>query len=151
MRKNIKFIGLVFALVLISFPAKSFYYKDYSDFPVPEELIVRNQIFSMPWQKLNGPFGGQGYTIRFSPQGDPTNSNKIIVTDSFSGIHISNDRGNTWTESNEGIDARTGKSGDAVPVFVTTIDPNDSNRIWCGVKNAMGVFLSTDGDRKSVV
>ena len=95
----------------------------------------------MSWQKLNGPFGGQGYTIRFSPD----NANKIIVTDSFAGIHVSGDSGLTWAESVEGIDSRTGKSGDAIPVFVTTIDPNDSNRIWCGVRGTMGVFLSTDG------
>lgn len=114
---------------------------EYSDFATPEELIVRNQILSMPWQKLNGPFGGQGYTIRFSPD----NLDKIIVTDSFAGIHISSDRGLTWQESNEGIDARTGKSGDAIPVFVTAIDPNDSNKIWCGVRGTMGVFLSSDG------
>ena len=115
--------------------------KEYSDFATPEELITKNQVLTMSWQKLNGPFGGQGYTIRFSPN----NSNKIIVTDSFAGIHISNDKGLTWTESDDGIDARTAKSGDAVPVFVTTIDPNNPDRIWCGVKNAMGVFLSTDG------
>ncbi len=115
--------------------------KEFSDFATPDELILKTQVFAMPWQKLNGPFGGQGYTIRFSPD----NSNKIIVTDSFAGIHVSSDRGLTWTESNQGIDARFGKSGDAVPVFVTTIDPNNPLRVWCGVKNLMGVFLSTDG------
>lgn len=127
------FIFLFFQLKSIS--------KGYSDFATPDELIIRNQILSMSWQKLNGPFGGQGYTIRFFQN----NPNKIVVTDSNAGIHISNDRGLTWIESVEGIDSRTGKSGDAVPVFVTTIDPNNPDRIWCGVKNAMGVFLSTDG------
>src|SRR3989338_680262 len=141
-------INLVFLAILVSgfyllfFQSNIFSFsKEYSDFATPEELITRNQILSMPWQKLNGPFGGQGYTIRFSP----SNTNKIIVTDSFAGIHVSNDRGLTWNESDEGIDSRSGKSGDAVPVFVTTIDPNNPNRILCGVKNAMGVFLSTDG------
>ncbi len=143
MQKKYCFLCFLFVigLILFIFPAKSFFYKEYPDFPTPDELIIKDQVLSMSWQKLNGPFGGQGYTIRFSP----ANSNKIIVTDSFAGIHISNDRGNVWVESNEGIDARSGKSGDAIPVFVTTIDPNDPNRIWCGVKNAMGVFLSTDG------
>ncbi len=135
---------VIVLLLLVSFiflnPLKNLS-KEYSDFATPSELIERNQVLSMPWQKLNGPFGGQGYTIRFSPD----NSNKIIVTDSFAGIHISNDKGLTWEESIQGIDARTGKSGDSVPVFVTTIDPNDPKRIWCGVKNAMGVFLSIDG------
>lgn len=136
-----RWILLISIFLIFLFPGKGILSKEYSDFATPEELITRNQILLMPWQKLNGPFGGQGYTIRFSPG----NTNKIIVTDSFSGIHISNDKGLTWTESNEGIDTRSGKSGDSIPVFVTTIDPNDPNRIWCGVKNAMGVFLSTDG------
>lgn len=130
---------LVSLLSCILFPFKNFS-KEYSDFATLEELIEKKQVLSMSWQKLNGPFGGQGYTIRFSPD----NSNKIIVTDSFAGIHVSNDRGNTWVESTQGIDSRSGKSGDAIPVFVTTIDPNNPNRIWCGVKNAMGVFLSAD-------
>lgn len=108
---------------------------------VTKSANAKAQILQASWQKLNGPFGGQGYTIRFSPD----NLNKIIVTDSFAGIHISYDGGLTWTESIDGIDARTGRSGDSVPVFVTTIDPNNPNRIWCGVKNAMGVFRSDDG------
>jgi len=130
---------LVISLVFFIFQNKIFS-KEYSDFPKPSELIEKYQILSMPWQKLNGPFGGQGYTIRF-PQNNPNN---IIVTDSFAGIHISSDRGLTWVESNQGIDARTGKSGDDVPVFVTTIDPNNPSRVWCGVRGAMGVFLSTN-------
>ncbi|OGI08941.1 MAG: hypothetical protein A3I68_03635 [Candidatus Melainabacteria bacterium RIFCSPLOWO2_02_FULL_35_15] len=133
MKFNFSFWLLVLCLVyLVLFCSV----KNYS-----KELINKKQVFQNQWQKLNGPFGGQGYTIRF----DKNNSNKIIVTDSFAGIHISYDRGLTWIESVNGIDARTGRAGDSVPVFITTIDPNDSNRIWCGVKNAMGVFLSTDG------
>ncbi len=133
---------MIFSVTLILFlnPQKNIS-KEYSDFAIPEELIEKYQILSMPWQKLNGPFGGQGYTIRFFPN----DSNKIVVTDSFAGIHISNDHGFVWDESDEGIDSRTGESGDAIPVFVTTIDPNNPQRVWCGVKNAMGVFLSTDG------
>ena len=80
-------------------------------------------------------------TIRFFPN----DSNKIVVTDSFAGIHISNDQGQTWNESVQGIDSRSGRSGDAVPIFVAIIDPNNPQRVWCGVQNAMGVFLSTDG------
>ena len=128
-------------LIQLSIIFKKSFAKEYSDFATPDELIVRNQILSMPWQKLDGPFGGQGYTIRFFPN----DQNKIVVTDSYAGIHISNDRGLTWDESNNGINAREGISGDNIPVFVTTIDPNDFQRVWCGVKNAMGVFLSTDG------
>jgi len=130
---------LVISLVFFIFQNKIFS-KEYSDFPKPSELIEKYQILSMPWQKLNGPFGGQGYTIRF-PQNNPNN---IIVTDSFAGIHISSDRGLTWVESNQGIDARAGRSGDDIPVFVTTIDPNNPSRIWCGVRGTMGVFLSTN-------
>ena len=138
---KIVFLCFIFILLAIIFSPLKNISKEYSDFATPDELIVREQVLSMSWQKLNGPFGGQGYTIRFFQNND----NKIIVTDSFAGIHISNDKGLTWTESNEGIDARSGKSGDSVSVFVTTIDPNNPNRVWCGVKNAMGVFLSTDG------
>ena len=138
----IKVIAILFLAVgLIFFCTKKIFSKEYSDFATPDELVVREQILTMSWQKLNGPFGGQGYTIRFFPN----NSNKIVVTDSFAGIHVSNDKGNTWDESDEGINARTGGSGDEVPVFVTTIDPNNPQRVWCGVKNAMGVFLSKDG------
>ncbi len=127
-------------LILFFSPLKNIS-KEYSDFATPDELIDKYQILSMPWQKLNGPFGGQGYTIRFFPN----DSNKIVVTDSFAGIHLSSDRGLIWDESDEGIDARTGESGDAIPVFVTTIDPNNPQRVWCGVQNAKGVFLSVDG------
>lgn len=134
------FCFLIALLILFSVPAQNFS-KDNSGLKNKKILITKKQILPMPWQKLNGPFGGQGYTIRFSPD----NPDKIIVTDSFAGIHISYDGGLTWAESVDGIDARTGRSGDVVPVFVTTIDPNNPNRIWCGVKNAMGVFLSEDG------
>jgi len=148
MKKNLPIFGflvILFVIIILFLNPQKNISKEYSDFATPEELIERYQILSMPWQKLNGPFGGQGYTIRFPSQSDSTNSNKIIVTDSFAGIHVSNDRGLSWTESVQGIDSRSGKSGDSIPVFVTTIDPNNPQRIWCGVKNAMGVFLSTDG------
>lgn len=137
--KLILVLAISLFTVLFFFPIKNFS-KEYSNFPTSGELIIKEQILSMPWQKLNGPFGGQGYTIRFNPN----NSNKIIVTDSFAGIHISNDKGQTWIESNQGINARSGETGDNIPVFVTTIDPNNNNRIWCGVRGTMGVFLSED-------
>lgn len=140
MIKNFLFFILIL-FILYAFVEIRTSSKEYSDFATPEELIEKKQILPNSWQKLNAPFGGQGYTIRF----DPAKTNKIIVTDSFSGIHISDDSGFTWKESNNGIDARTGRAGDSIPVFVVTIDPNNSERIWCGVKNAMGVFLSQDG------
>ncbi len=142
MRIKIYFVlFLTTVLIVLFFTQLKNSSKEYSDFATPAEFVEKYQILSMQWQKLNGPFGGQGYTIRFFPD----NSSKIIVTDSYAGIHISNDRGLTWKENVQGIDSRFGESGDAVPVFVTTIDPNNPQRIWCGVKNAMGVFLSTDG------
>ena len=137
---SIFFLIFLILLVLLLNPQKNIS-KEYSDFAIPEELVEKYQILSMPWQKLNGPFGGQGYTIRFFPN----NSNNLIVTDSFAGIHISNDKGNTWEESVQGIDSHSGGSGDDTPVFVTTIDPNNNNRVWCGVRGTMGVFLSEDG------
>ncbi len=98
-------ISCIFLLCLILFftSIKNFS-KEYSDFATPDELVEKYQILSMSWQKLNGPFGGQGYTIRFFPN----NSNKIVVTDSNAGIHISNDRGEAWIGSNDGINPRHG-------------------------------------------
>ena len=59
MRKSAtNFIFLVlFFLTLILFlnPQKNIS-KEYSDFATPDELIDKNQVLSMPWQKLNGPF-----------------------------------------------------------------------------------------------
>ena len=93
------------------------------------------------WVKTGGPVGGLGYNVRVHPE-DP----KIMfVTDVFSGVNKSTDGGQSWFASNQGIDVRTGPTGDAIPVFALTIDPFNPNEIWVGTQGNGGVFYSTDG------
>ena len=93
------------------------------------------------WTKTSGPHGGLGYDVRI----DPTNPNIMYVTDTFSGVSKSVDGGESWFECNNGITARTGTSGDAIPVFCLTIDPNNSDILWAGVLQSDGVYKSLDG------
>jgi photosystem II stability/assembly factor-like uncharacterized protein len=98
-------------------------------------------LLDQSWIRMGGPLGGIGYDIRISP-----NSPQLMfVTDSFAGVHKSEDGGLTWFPSNEGILARTGPSADAIPVFCLTIDPNDDQVIWIGLQNMRGVYRSIDG------
>ncbi len=93
------------------------------------------------WIFTGGPRGGIGYDIRIHPQ----DQDVIWVTDAFAGAHQSTDGGKTWTQRSEGIDARVGMSGDAIPVFSLTIDPNNPNIIWAGAQGMRGVYKSVDG------
>ena len=93
------------------------------------------------WIFTGGPRGGIGYDIRFNP----LDQNNIWVTDAFAGVHQSTDGGLTWNARNEGIDVRSGFSGDAIPVFSLTIDPINPNIIWAGVMGTRGLYKSTDG------
>ncbi|KYG82515.1 YCF48-related protein [Roseivirga echinicomitans] len=93
-----------------------------------------------PWQKTGGPIGGLGYNVRIHP----VNKNVMFVTDVFSGVNKSVDGGASWVSSNNGIDMRTGQTGDAIPVFSLTIDPFDPNEIWVGTQGGRGVYKSTD-------
>jgi hypothetical protein len=77
------------------------------------------------WVKTGGPLGGLGYDVRIRPD----NNNIIFVTDAFSGINVSTDGGESWSPSNTGIGFRTGRSGDAIPVFSLTVAPHNSNVI----------------------
>lgn len=95
----------------------------------------------LSWVFTGGPRGGIGYDIRFNP----LDENTLWVTDAFAGVHQSTDAGMTWMARNNGIDARTGMSGDAIPVFTLTIDPNSPNIIWAGVMGIRGLYKSTDG------
>ena len=95
------------------------------------------------WKKLGGPLGGLGYDIRMRPD----NLDIMYVTDAWAGVHKSTDGGLTWVSMNEGIDARTGPSGDAIPVFCLTIDPNNYDIIWIGTQNVRGIYRSADGGR----
>jgi len=95
----------------------------------------------LEWVRTGGPLGGLGYDIRMHPD-DP---DVMYVTDAFAGVFRSTDGGATWTSINDGITARTGESGDAVPVFCLTIDPNNPDLIWVGTQGLRGVFNSVDG------
>jgi photosystem II stability/assembly factor-like uncharacterized protein len=93
------------------------------------------------WVRTGGPMGGRGYDIRMRPD----NPDVLYVTDQFAGIHKSIDGGQTWFPINEGIDARAGSSGDAIPTFCLTIDPNNYDIIWTGTLEFRGVYRSGDG------
>lgn len=95
----------------------------------------------LAWVSTGGPRGGIGYDIRIHPR-DP---NVLWVTDANAGAHQSVDGGRTWTPRNEGITARSGVSGDSVPIFCLTIDGNAPDTIWVGTQGVKGVFLSDDG------
>jgi len=93
------------------------------------------------WTKTSGPHGGLGYDVRI----DPRDHDIIYVTDTFSGVSKSVDGGESWFECNNGITARVGSSGDAIPVFCITIDPSDSNTLWAGTLRSGGIYKSSDG------
>jgi len=95
------------------------------------------------WVRTGGPMGGRGYDIRMRPD----NPDIMYVTDQFAGIHKSVDGGRTWFPINEGIDARAGTTGDAIPTFCLTIDPNDYDIIWAGTLGFRGIYRSADGGR----
>lgn len=99
------------------------------------------EVSDLQWIRTGGPLGGLGYDIRMHPD----NPDLMYVTDAFAGVFRSTDGGNTWTPINEGITTRAGESGDAIPVFCLTIDPDDHDTIWIGTEGVRGVFRSTDG------
>ena len=105
------------------------------------ETINEVNITDLIWNRTGGPLGGLGYDVRM----DPADPEKMFVTDAYAGIFISTDGGQTWSPTNEGLTARLGATGDVIPVFCTTIDPNNSNIIWTGFQNTRGIFKSTDG------
>jgi photosystem II stability/assembly factor-like uncharacterized protein len=96
---------------------------------------------SVVWRKTGGPIGGLGYNVRYVPE-DPS---IMFVTDGWAGVQRSNNGGESWQAMNEGIDARSRPSQDAIPVFALRIDPNNSDIIWAGLLSGKGLFRSTDG------
>lgn len=93
------------------------------------------------WVKLGGPIGGLGYDIRMRPD----NPDIMYVTDANAGVYFSDNGGKTWEARNEGINMRLGATGDIVPVFSLTIDPNNPNIIWVGLQGLSGIYRSIDG------
>jgi photosystem II stability/assembly factor-like uncharacterized protein len=96
---------------------------------------------SLAWVRTGGPLGGLGYDIRMRPD----DLDIMYVTDSKAGVFKSTDGGNTWVPKNNGITARQGNTGDEIPVFCLTIDPNDYDTLWVGTQSQRGFFKSTDG------
>jgi photosystem II stability/assembly factor-like uncharacterized protein len=111
-----------------------------------DDVVLNGQLLAatppgLTWTFTGGPRGGIGYDIRFNP----LNQKIVWVTDAFAGAHQSMDGGLTWIARNDGIDARSGASGDAIPVFSLTIDPNNPETLWAGVMGKRGLYKSTDG------
>jgi photosystem II stability/assembly factor-like uncharacterized protein len=97
----------------------------------------------LTWVKTGGPIGGLGYDIRFGASSNGTIDPSVMyVTDNYSGVNKSVDGGLTWLTSNNGITKKTGPSGDAISVFSLTVDPNNGNNIWVGLKDRTGVYRS---------
>ncbi len=92
------------------------------------------------WKRLGGPLGGLGYDIRMKPD----NPDIMFVTDAFAGVYKSTDGGRSWHPANSGITTRAGNSGDAIPVFSLTIDPDNHEIIWVGTQDKRGIFKSND-------
>ena len=99
------------------------------------------QAQDLTWIRTGGPLGGLGYDIRMRQD----DLDRMFVTDAFAGAFASTDGGQTWAPANEGITTRIGMSGDAIPIFCLTIDPNDPNIIWAGTDGVRGIYRSTDG------
>lgn len=106
-----------------------------------QEELPESPLMDQTWVRLGGPPGGVGYDIYMSPD----NPDNMIVTDAMAGFHFSTDRGQTWFTSNQGVDLRSGASGDVIPVFSVRYDPNDAQSIWLGLKDLGGIFYSQDG------
>lgn len=109
--------------------------------PLAQDADIDSPLVGQTWVRLGGPPGGMGYDIRMHPD-DP---DIMYVTDALAGVHVSTDGGATWKPSNEGITARVGSSGDSIPVFSLTIDPNNPNIIWIGLLGGGEVYRSDDG------
>jgi hypothetical protein len=107
--------------------------------------VTVNAIIPSPWIKTGGPIGGLGYDVRYGAYSDGTlNPEVMYVTDNYSGVNKSIDGGQTWFTTNTGITKKSGSSNDAVPVFSLTVDPNNGNNIWIGLKDAIGVYKSNN-------
>ncbi len=111
--------------------------------PAPQSRQAPGALTEQTWVRVGGPLGGLGYDIRMRPD----NPDIMFVTDALAGVHKSTDGGKTWFPSNDGIDGRQGLSGDAIPAFCLTIDPNNPDTVWAGLQNLGLVYRSTDGGK----
>lgn len=95
---------------------------------------------SVVWRKTGGPIGGLGYNVRYMPE----NPSVMFVTDGWAGVQRSTNGGESWQAMNDGINARSRPSQDAIPVFALRIDPNDNDIVWAGLLHGKGLFRSLD-------
>jgi photosystem II stability/assembly factor-like uncharacterized protein len=107
----------------------------------PETSSEVAAVGELAWVRTGGPLGGLGYDVRMRPD-DP---DMMYVSDAFAGVFISSDGGELWFPSNQGITTKGGPSGDAIPIFSLTVDPNDYDTIWVGTQSVRGIFMSADG------
>ena len=123
-----------------------FSFESLTDVPV---MIDEVQVWGLgtpsghAWVCTGGPLGGTGYDVRMRPD-DP---DRMFVTDAQGGVFLSVDGGKSWKPSNEGITARTGDTGELIPIFCLTIDPHDPDIVWAGTQGQRGAFKSTDGGK----
>lgn len=106
----------------------------------PAEVPVARSIdpSGLRWMRLGGPLGGLGYDVRMHPD-DP---DLLFVTDANAGLHTSTNGGKTWSL------VRVDPTRDITSTFSSfcvTIDPNDPNIIWTGLKDVGGLWFSADG------
>lgn len=109
-----------------------------------DNIIIKGEkppTLDMKWFRTGGPSGGLGYDVRIHPK----DKNIMFVTDNPSGVNKSYDGGDTWVQRNSGITTSAGASGDGIPIFSLTVDPNNTDIVWAGTQNAKGIYKSTDG------
>ena len=100
----------------------------------------QTQESTLKWVRTGGPLGGLGYDVRMRPD----NPDMLYVTDALAGLFKSTDGGKSWFPANNGLSARTGTTGELIPVFCLTIDPNNYDIIWAGMQFQRGIYKSTD-------
>lgn len=110
-----------------------------------QPAVSRAAAVPSAWVKVGGPIGGLGYDVRYGAQPNGTLDTSVMyVTDNYSGVNKSINGGRNWFTTNDGITKKSGTSKDAVPVFSLTVDPNNGNILWIGLKDAIGVYKSMD-------
>jgi photosystem II stability/assembly factor-like uncharacterized protein len=100
----------------------------------------QEEISSLQWKRMGGPLGGLGYDVRMRPD----NPDIMYVTDANAGVFKSDDGGASWYPDNRGITARTGGTGELIPVFCLTMDPSNYDILWAGTQFQRGIFKSVD-------
>ena len=107
-----------------------------------DDIVIKASLPTqdVSWIRTGGPLGGIGYDVRI----DPNDPNILFASDNWAGVHKSTDGGATWVPKNTGIASRNGPSGDGIPIFCLTIDPNNTDIVWCGTFATTGVYRSTD-------